>query len=181
MATLPSKSNLPQHEPLRWNVEKAAREFAVSNITIKRRLNEVAASPDKDGLYSTEQLVEALFGSMHVEKLKTQREITHRYALENAITRAEVLNRAELTKAFSALADALVTVINLSELGRREKEDFLKNLSSWPVLLEDVAAAQSKFRFEKSKKSEKSEEIAESEEASVSRPGRPLTPDDFGI
>jgi hypothetical protein len=180
MPTLPTKSNVPQHEPLRWNVEKAAREFGVANSTVKRRLNEVAASPDKDGLYSTEQLVEALFGSMHVEKLKTQRQITERYALENAITRAAVLNRAELTKAFSALADALVTVINRSELSRQGKEDFLKNLSSWPVLLQDVAAAQSKFRCEKSKNA-KSEEIAESEEANVSRPGRPLTPEDMGI
>jgi hypothetical protein len=179
MPSLPTKSNVPQHAPLRWNVEKAAREFGVNNSTLKRRLNEVSASPDKDGLYTTEQLVEALFGSMHVEKLKTQREITARYALENAITRAEVLNRAELTKGFTALADVFSTVITLSELSRREKEDFLKNLSSWPVLLEDVAAAQSKLRSEKSEESEESEESAPSK----ARPkfAAALTPDDMGI
>jgi hypothetical protein len=178
MPTLPTKSNVPQHEPLRWNVEKAAREFGLKNVTVKRRLNEVAASPDRDGLYTTEQLVEALFGSMHVEKLKTQREITQRYALENAITRAEVLNRAELTKTFTSLADALATVVNLSELGRREKEDFLKNIASWPLLLEDVAAAQSKLRSPE--KPEKPEESAGSAPGAVRRT-RPLTPADMGI
>ena len=31
-----TKSNLPQHVPLKWNVEKGAAEFGVSNATLRR-------------------------------------------------------------------------------------------------------------------------------------------------
>src|SRR6516165_1941565 len=132
-----TKSNVPQGVALRWNVEKAANEFAVSKETLKKSLNSISAAPDRDGLYSTQQVCEALFGSMHVEKLKTQYQITERYRLENAITKANVLNRAELTRVFTELADALLQVVMSSELSRPAKEDFLKNLAGWPLLLDE--------------------------------------------
>jgi hypothetical protein len=66
-----SKSNLPQNVPLRWNVEKAATEFGVARNTLKKALNQNFITPDADGLYTTRQLCEGLFGSMHAEKLAT--------------------------------------------------------------------------------------------------------------
>jgi hypothetical protein len=48
-----SKSNLPQHEALRWNLSKAAIEFSTTSDTLKKSLNRISASPDEDGLFST--------------------------------------------------------------------------------------------------------------------------------
>jgi len=70
-----TKSNVPQHEALKWNIAKAATEFGVSRDTLKKALNERSVAADSDGLYSTSQIVEGLYGSMHIERLKTQREI----------------------------------------------------------------------------------------------------------
>jgi hypothetical protein len=65
--------------------------------------------------------------------------------LENAITTAAILNRSELEKVFAQLADALQQLVKNSGLDRRSQEDFLKNLASWPIILREVAAAQSRL------------------------------------
>jgi hypothetical protein len=43
-----TKSNLP----LKWNVEKAAAEFGLSNMTLRKALNKTSAAPDQDGVYT---------------------------------------------------------------------------------------------------------------------------------
>jgi len=86
---------------------------------------------------------------------KTQREITRKLALENAITTGSVLNRAELEKVFAAIANALASrVMSVQGLSRQEKEDLLKDLSSWPLALEDVAHAQTRLPRGKGKRHE---------------------------
>jgi hypothetical protein len=56
------------------------------------------------------------------------------------------LHRAALSKGLAAIADAFVSqVMSVQGLSRQEKEDLLKDLSSWPLVLEDVAHAQSRF------------------------------------
>jgi hypothetical protein len=95
---------------------------------------------------STQQICQGLFGLMHQEKLKTQQQITERTTLENQITRAEVLNRAELMKVMAAIADAFASrVMSVQGLTRQAKEDLLKDLSSRPLALEDVGARQSRL------------------------------------
>jgi hypothetical protein len=91
-----TKSNVPQDVPLKWNVEKAATEFGLSIMTLRKALNKTSATPDQDGLYMTRQIIAALYGALHQEKVRTQKELADRYMLENQITRAEVLNRSEV-------------------------------------------------------------------------------------
>jgi len=122
---------------------------------LNRALARISATPGKDGCYSTAQICEALFGDMHKEKVKTQRQITDRITLENQITRAEVLNRAELMKVMAAIADAFVSrVMSVQGLSRQEKEDLLKDLASWPLALEEVAHAQTRLPNGKGPRSE---------------------------
>jgi hypothetical protein len=139
-----SGSNLPT-EPLRWGVEKAGIEFAVSRNTLGKALNQVSAVPDEDGLFSTPQLVRALYGELYLEKVRTQREISRKLELENAITTAAFLSRADLENVFSQLADALVGVVKNSNLDRRSQEDFLHNLATGPILVQGVAHNQSRL------------------------------------
>lgn len=141
-----TKSNLPQHEPLRWNLRKAAIEFSTTSDTLKKSLNQISASPDADGLFSSQQLVRALYGELHFEKVRTQRALARKLELENDITTASVLNRAELTKAFAAIADAMVSRIMAAGVPRSVKEDLLKELSSIPIVLKEVAHAQTRLR-----------------------------------
>ena len=145
LARSDTRSNVPQNVLLRWNVEKAAIEFGMTPIMLNRALAQISAVPGADGCYSTAQLCEALFGVMHQEKIATQKELTKRYRLDNEITEGNVLNRAELSRVLAAVADAMVNRINSANVPRSVKEDLLKELASIPLVLKDVAHAQSRL------------------------------------
>ena len=149
-----TKSNLPQHEALRWNLRKASVELGTTSDTLKKRLNQISASPDSDGLFSTLQLVRALFGELHQEKIRTQRALAQKLELENAVTTGSFLNRSELLKGLAQIADAMVSRIMASELSRSAKEALLRDLSSIPLVLKDVAHAQSRLLNGKSEENQ---------------------------
>jgi hypothetical protein len=66
--------------------------------------------------------------------------------LENQITRGEVMNRAELSRVFAMVADAMTSRIMAASVPRSVKKDLLKELSSVPVILKDVAHSQTRLR-----------------------------------
>ena len=139
-----TKSNVPK-AALRWTVERAGIEFGLSTGTLRKALGKNSAAPDADGLFSTRQIVDALYGSMAVEKLATQKELRRKLELENAVTTGRVLDRLELEKGLAQVADALVSRIMVSELSRLAKEDLLKDLAGIPLILRDLAHAQSRL------------------------------------
>jgi hypothetical protein len=64
----------------------------------------------------------------------------------NKEKRGQVLNRAELTRVFAMIAEAISSrIMACEELSRTAREDILKDLSSWPLGLEEVAHAQSRL------------------------------------
>src|SRR6516164_8800413 len=111
-----SKSNLPQNETLRWNIDVAGREFGLASATLRKALNKSGAIPDQDDLYTTRQLIAAIFGAIDLEKLRTQEQITKKYQLDNTIVEASVVNKAALMKVLSAVADSMVHRITASNL-----------------------------------------------------------------
>jgi hypothetical protein len=66
--------------------------------------------------------------------------------LENRITEASVLDRAELMKGLAAIADAFVSrLMAASEIPRQVREDLLHDLATWPLVLESVAHRQTRL------------------------------------
>jgi hypothetical protein len=140
----PSKSNVPA-AALRWSVERAGIEFGLTSQTLRKALNKNSATADADGLYTTQQVAAAIYGSMHIEKLATQKELRRKLEFENAVTEARLIDRAELMKGLAMVADAMSSRIMTSELSRSSKQDLLKELASVPLVLKDVAHAQSRL------------------------------------
>ena len=138
-----SRSNVPK-AVLRWSIDRAAIEFKISQASLRKSLGKIGAEPD-NGCFSTSQIVDALFGEMHQEKLRTQKQITRKLELENSITTGSVLNWAALSAAFAQVADAMVHRITVSSLTRHEKEDLLRELSEIPVTISNVAHAQTRL------------------------------------
>jgi hypothetical protein len=139
-----TKSNVPQNEPLRWNLRKAAQEFGTTPDTLKKALNQISAAPDKSGLYSTGQLLQSLYGQLHVEKVRYQRALAERVELENATTTADLLSRSELERTFGELADALKQAVMNSGMPREACENFLHNLATWPLRIQTIVKRQSR-------------------------------------
>jgi hypothetical protein len=141
-----SKTNLP-NAALRWNVEIASKEFDVHSETLRKLLIQNDQLPGEDGCYSTPQITVAMYGSMPAERLRKLKEDADKVALDNAITRGEYLHRGELSRGLAGLADGMLSVINSSSgLSREEKEDFLLNISRWPVVFREVSVGQSAYR-----------------------------------
>jgi hypothetical protein len=69
-----TRSNVPA-AALRWRAERAAVEFGLTTNTLRKALNKDSARPDSDGLYTTQQIIGALYGALHQEKLRTQRQM----------------------------------------------------------------------------------------------------------
>jgi hypothetical protein len=146
MAIVRPRGNVTR-KPLRWSIDAAAPEFMMSVNTLRKLLNQASVAPGEDGCYSTAQLLSAIYGRMHEEKLRTQEQLTKKYELANRTAEGNLLDRASLMAGFSQLADALVNVVMMDRnLTRESKEDFLRNFASWPVIVDNVAARKSKLR-----------------------------------
>jgi hypothetical protein len=115
-----TKCNVPA-AALKWSVERAGVEFGMTSNTLRKSLAKNSAVPDADGLFTTRQITDAVFGGLSEEKLATQRPLTRKYELENSIVEASVLNKAALEAGFSQFADAMVHRIAASELSREAK------------------------------------------------------------
>ena len=72
--------------------------------------------------------------------------MTKKYELENAITEGSFLNRSELVKGLSTVADAMTSRIMATDVSRSVKEDLLNDLAIVPIVLANVAHAQTKLR-----------------------------------
>ena len=139
-----TKSNVPA-AALRWAIERAGIEFGLTSQTLRRSLGKTSATPDADGYYSTKQIIAAVYGAFDQEKFATQKELTKKYQLANAVAEASVLDRAELMRGLAMIADAMVSRIMVANVDRAVKEDLLNDLSGVPLILENVAHAQSKL------------------------------------
>jgi hypothetical protein len=86
-----------------------------------------------------------LYGDLHSQRVQKERELVRRYALENQITEGDFLNRSELMKGLAMIADAMTSRIMAADVPRSVKEDLLNDLSTVPLILKNVAQAQSKL------------------------------------
>ena len=148
-ATKPRPRGNISLQPLRWSIEAVSREFKLAANTARKILHQGGVEPDGVGTYSTEQVVSCLFGNLHAEKIRKERELVRKYQLENEITEASVLNRADLMKGLAGIADAMTSIISTSGLTTEEKENLLRELSSVPLILNTVARTQTKLRRSK--------------------------------
>ena len=144
-ATKPRPRGNISLQPLRWSIEAVSREFKLAANTARKILHQGGVEPDGVGTYSTEQVVSCLFGNLHAEKIRKERELVRKYRIENETSEANLLDRTELMKGFSALADAMVFRIMSSELGQEAKEDLLRDLSTIPVVISNVARRQTRL------------------------------------
>ena len=140
-----SYSNIPV-EPLRWSIERAAPEFKLAEMTLRRQLGSIGARPDAGGCFSTAQITEALFGDLHAERVRLTRAQCRKVALHNAITTGTVVDRSMLLAGLAAIADAMVARIRASPLDRLAQEDLLKELAGTGVVLDNVVREQSALR-----------------------------------
>jgi hypothetical protein len=80
------------------------------------------------------------------ERLRRVSEEADKVAIQNAVSRGELLNRSELMQGMAAVAEAMVSTIENSGLSRKDQDEIRRNLASIPVIITDVASRQDKRR-----------------------------------
>jgi hypothetical protein len=130
----PTKSNVPQ-EALRWRIDRAGIEFGLTSATLRKSLARSSAAPDAGGLYTTRQVVDAIHGTLHIEKTRTQRARARKLELENAITTGSVLNRDALMQGMSVSKRSFGRLARLSILSSTSSTRQPQRSESWRTLL----------------------------------------------
>ena len=130
-----TKSNVPA-APLRWSIERVGIEFGLASQTLRKSLAKTSATPDADGLFTTKQIIAAVYGAFDQEKLATQKQWTRKYEIANAVAEASVLDRSELARGLATIADAMTSRIMSADVPRSVKEDLLTDLAGLPLILE---------------------------------------------
>jgi phage terminase Nu1 subunit (DNA packaging protein) len=150
-------------DSLRWSIDAASREFGVSKDWVKKRLIEVnEPSNPKDKCFSTAQIVKAIFGDIHGERLRETKEKADNWALKNAVMRGELLDRSSILRGMEHIITSTARLIDASSLSKTEKTDLRNTIATWPVVVRGVAERQShEIALGKNGKEGGSEEEAE--------------------
>ena len=135
---MPPLTSIPR--PCKWDVRAAAREFGLTVDTLRRKLNAAKQVPAAAGTWTTAQIVAALYGDIHGQRLrKTSAEATH-WELKNQVLTGESLPRALLTPALTEIFVIIRQLIEASSMTTSEKRDLLNTIATWPVAVKNVAA-----------------------------------------
>jgi phage terminase Nu1 subunit (DNA packaging protein) len=157
-------SNVPTEE-LRWSLEAASREFAVTTGTLRKRMVAVGESADrKDHCYSTEQITTAIYGSIAGERLRETKERADNLALKNAFLRGDLLDKAELTKRLEPAFLAIRQIITASPLPKEQRDDLLSSIATIPIVVAEVAVKQHKQTPDAEEKGEEGDVAEDAEE-----------------
>jgi hypothetical protein len=135
---VPPLTSIPS--PLKWDLKAAGREFGLTVDTLRRKLNAAKQTPAADGTWTTAQIVAALYGDIHGQRLrKTAAEATN-WELKNSVLTGESLPRALLTSALTEIFIVIRQLIEGSSMTTPEKRDLLNTIATWPVAVKNVAA-----------------------------------------
>jgi hypothetical protein len=137
------RSNVTE-APLKWTVRAIAREFKLAENTVSRKLSESKQSPDSKGVYATSQVTAALYGDLSAERLRELKGRADNWELKNRALIGELLDREELEKTLGQLFVSFKSAIESTSMTREEKTATLEVLASWPVVVKETAAQQSK-------------------------------------
>jgi hypothetical protein len=118
----------PVADGLRWTISLASREFGRDDKTISDRLRRNNMEPGADGLFSTLQILNGVFGSVELEKfakLQTEHEILKE---ELASIRRTVLPTEDVLRVWGDVIVAIRQIVKGSSLSDAEKNETLRQI-----------------------------------------------------
>jgi hypothetical protein len=139
---MPSPTSIPS--PCRWDVKAAAREFGWTVDTLRRKLNAAKQVPAQDGTWATAQIISALYGDIHGQRLRKTAAEARYWELKGAVLAGESLPRALLTPALTEIFVIVKQLVIGSSMTTSEKTDLLNAVSTWPIAVATVATKAAK-------------------------------------
>lgn len=123
----------PPDEPIRWTMERAAKEFGRDRKTLSKYLTERGERAGDDGRFSTKQIADALYIGVDLEK--EQARLTARNAdiaeVRLARARNEVIDTETVFRIWENIRVAITRTILTCGLTHKEKDHILSELKSF--------------------------------------------------
>lgn len=122
-----------QHEkttgPIRWTLHKACSEFVINRKTLERRISEASIIAGEDNCYSTQQILSAITGDIHGERLLKTRAERESVELKNARIRRDFVSTAEVGRCMASTIILIRQEILGSMLPEDTKHSILRHLA----------------------------------------------------
>ena len=118
----------------------AAAEFGLSDKTLAGRIRKQGLKPGEDGLFSTKQICDAVFGNLDSEKLRLVKESANEKEIKNRQAMRELVPAAEFLEVIQAGFRSLVAGILQSDLPRDAQDGLIKVLRTTAEQAVNVAA-----------------------------------------
>jgi phage terminase large subunit GpA-like protein len=142
-----------EKNPERYTIQGACRVFPISRPTLRKRLRATGQVPDENGLYSAEQIRDAIESGPRGSrpssvpgaspaKLRELKARCTNIELKNAALLAELVNTAEIKEDLSKALDHIGSVFADSELESRDKRDLRENLSGWRERIDAITRSK---------------------------------------
>lgn len=124
---------------IRWTVNKAASEFALGTKGLSSSLKAKNIQPGKDGRFSTQQIVAAIFDSDYEERLRLVKEQANYKALRNAELRESLIDIEEFADSLRVPLEAMrQRILCAYKLLDIEKDEILEDLNAlWKCVFVD--------------------------------------------
>jgi hypothetical protein len=135
-------SNIPQ-DPLRWSVLRAAEEFDIDQVTLRKRLVKADEQPGEDACYSTQQIIGSIFDSSKALRDREVKAKAEHWEIRNSVLKGELLDRQDTTRSLEQSYAVIKQIVNASSLPKKDKKDILDSVASYPVIIEGVVRRQS--------------------------------------
>jgi phage terminase Nu1 subunit (DNA packaging protein) len=123
----------PPDEPIRWTMERAAKEFGCDRKTLSKALTQRGEIAGDDGRYSTKQIADSLYIGVDLEKeqarlTKIRGDIS---TVQLARVRGEVIDTETVFRVWENIGVAIRRTILTSALTQAEKTHILNELKSF--------------------------------------------------
>ena len=135
------QTNIPS-EPLRWSVIRAAEEFGLDQVTLRKRLVKAESIPDDTGCYGTLQIISAVFDDSKTLRDLEVKERTENYRLKNEAIKGNLLDKGSMLAGLEISYQSVKNIVMGSLLSEKDKKDILDNLARCPLILDEVSRKQ---------------------------------------
>ena len=114
---------------LRWTMAQAVMEFDVTEGTLRKRMTVQGVMPGDDGLYSTGQLCQAIYGGLDFERERETKARADKIERENRVAENKLLPAHWVSHAWDAVCGAIRSTITSARIPEKEKRRVLRELT----------------------------------------------------
>lgn len=117
-----------RNQPLRWSVEKAAKEFGIDRRTLTKNLTAAGISAGDDSRWTTQDMVRAIYGDKDAAELRLTVAKAEALERKNRVADGELVSVDAVLRFNERICAALRETVMALDVPKEAKEQMLTEL-----------------------------------------------------